>query len=147
MCSEFLLSGFDTQYLRIDTAYVLSYSTILLNTDAHNPQIKNRMTKSDFIRNNRGINDGDDLPEEFLSSIFDEIQHNEIRMKDEIDAAVTLPTAGAGLANVLANVGRDLQKEAYMLQSSSIANKTEVRGFINHLNACLHTIRRLSLER
>ncbi|KAF8558936.1 Sec7-domain-containing protein [Imleria badia] len=122
---RYIAGNSQTPFKNADTAYVLSYSTIMLNTDAHNPQVKNRMTKSDFIRNNRGINDGDDLPEEFLYSIFDEIQHNEIRMKDEIDAVVTLPTTGPGLANVLANVGRDLQKEAYMLQSSSIANKTE----------------------
>ncbi|KAH7930079.1 Sec7-domain-containing protein [Leucogyrophana mollusca] len=108
-----------------DTAYVLAYSTIMLNTDAHSPQIKNRMTKADFIRNNRGINDTEDLPEEFLNSIFDEIQTNEIRMKDEVDAATNLPTPGPGLANVLANVGRDLQKEAYMMQSNGMANKTE----------------------
>ncbi|KAL4081834.1 hypothetical protein V8B97DRAFT_2031217 [Scleroderma yunnanense] len=113
-----------TPFKNADTAYVLAYSTILLNTDAHNPQIKHRMTKADFIRNNRGINDGEDLPEELLSGIFDEIQNNEIRMKDEVDS-VTLPAARAGLANVLANVGRDLQKEAYMLQSSGMANKTE----------------------
>lgn len=109
----------------VDTAYVLAYSTILLNTDAHNPQIKHRMTKADFVKNNRGINDGDDLPEELLSGIFDEIQNNEIKMKDEVES-VTLPAAGAGLANAIANVGRDLQKEAYMLQSSGMANKTEV---------------------
>lgn len=135
-------------YPGIDTAYVLSYSTIMLNTDAHNPQIKIRMTKSDFIRNNRGINDGENLPEEFLFSIFDEIQHNEIRMKDEMDTAVNLPTAGPGLANVLASVGRDLQKEAYMLQSSSIANKTEARRSINAiLTFCLHLNFRLSSKR
>lgn len=114
-----------TSYSIADTAYVLAYSTILLNTDAHNPQIKHRMTKADFIKNNRGINDGEDLPEELLSGIYDEIQNNEIRMKDEVDA-VALPAVGAGLANVIANVGRDLQKEAYMLQSSGMANKTEV---------------------
>lgn len=101
----------------------------MLNTDAHNPQVKNRMTKSDFIRNNRGINDGEDLPEELLSSIYEEIQHNEIRMKDEVESTANLPSAGPGLANVLASVGRDLQKEAYMLQSTSIANKTEVSWF------------------
>jgi brefeldin A-inhibited guanine nucleotide-exchange protein len=119
----------------------------MLNTDAHNPHIKNRMTKSDFTRNNRGINDGEDLPEEFLSNTFDEIQQNEIRMKDEIDATLNLSTAGPGLTNVLASVGRDLQKEAYMLQSSSIANKTEVRWFINHiLTICLQCIPRPSSE-
>ena len=104
----------------------------MLNTDAHNPQVKKRMTKADFIKNNRGINDGNDLPEEFLSSIFDEIVTNEIRMKDEIENSIT--AAGPGLANALANVGRDLQKEAYVMQSNGMANKTEVRHRI--LNSC-----------
>lgn len=108
-----------------DAAYILAYSIILLNTDAHSPQIKNRMTRADFIKNNRGINDGESLPEEFLNGIFDSIQGNEIRMKDEVDAAMNLPSAGPGLANVLANVGRDLQKEAYVMQSNGMANKTE----------------------
>ncbi|KAF9247274.1 hypothetical protein BU15DRAFT_39296 [Melanogaster broomeanus] len=122
---RYIAGNSQTPFKNADTAYVLSYSTIMLNTDAHNPQIKDRMTKAGFVRNNRGINDGEDLPEEFLLSIFDEIQNNEIRMKDEMDAAINLPIAGPGLANALANVGRDLQKEAYMLQSSSIASKTE----------------------
>lgn len=110
----------------VDTAYVLAYSTILLNTDAHNPQVKHRMTKTDFLKNNRGINDGADLPEEFLHSIYDEIVTNEIRMKDEVEAAPIPTTPGPGLANAIANVGRDLQKEAYMMQSNNMANKTEV---------------------
>ncbi|KIJ70020.1 hypothetical protein HYDPIDRAFT_164203 [Hydnomerulius pinastri MD-312] len=122
---RYIAGNSQTLFKNADTAYVLAYSTIMLNTDAHSPQVKNRMTKADFIRNNRGINDGEDLPEELLTSIFDEIQNNEIRMKDEIDAATNLPNAGPGIANVLANVGRDLQKEAYMLQSNGMANKTE----------------------
>ena len=82
------------------------------------------MSKPDFIKNNRGINDGADLPEEFLFEIYDEIVSNEIKMKDEIG-----PTASAtrGLASALANMGRDLQKEAYVMQSSGMANKTELR--------------------
>ncbi|KAJ6678208.1 hypothetical protein OIU85_008765, partial [Salix viminalis] len=47
-----------------DTAYVLAYSVILLNTDAHKPMVKNKMSADDFIRNNRGIDDGKDLPEQ-----------------------------------------------------------------------------------
>ncbi|KAA3463053.1 brefeldin A-inhibited guanine nucleotide-exchange protein 1 [Gossypium australe] len=38
------------------------------------------MTKSDFIRNNRGINDGKDLPEEYLGALYDQIVKNEIKM-------------------------------------------------------------------
>lgn len=83
------------------------------------------MTKADFIKNNRGINDGKDLPEEFLSAVYDEIQNNEIRMKDEIESAANLNQAGTGLAGALSTVGRDLQREAYLVQSEGMASKTE----------------------
>ncbi|XVF67105.1 hypothetical protein PTKIN_Ptkin10aG0093900 [Pterospermum kingtungense] len=63
-----------------DTAYVLAYSVIMLNTDAHNNMVKDKMTKSDFIRNNRGIDDGKDLPEEYLGALYDQIVKNEIKM-------------------------------------------------------------------
>ena len=98
----------------------------MLNTDAHSRQVKNRMTKQGFIANNRGINDGQDLPEDFLSAIYDEITNNEIRMKDEVEVP-TVVAPGPGLAGVLATVGQDLQKEQYMMQSNNMANKTEVR--------------------
>ncbi|XVE76987.1 hypothetical protein DITRI_Ditri13aG0025400 [Diplodiscus trichospermus] len=66
-----------------DTAYVLAYSVIMLNTDAHNPMVKNKMSADDFIRNNRGIDDGKDLPEEYLRSLFERISRNEIKMKED----------------------------------------------------------------
>ncbi|XP_047311695.1 brefeldin A-inhibited guanine nucleotide-exchange protein 1-like isoform X2 [Impatiens glandulifera] len=69
-----------------DTAYVLAYSVILLNTDAHSSMVKEKMTKADFIRNNRGINDGKDLPEEYLVAIYDQIVKNEIRMSSDSSA-------------------------------------------------------------
>ena len=84
------------------------------------------MTKADFIKNNRSINDGRDLPEGLFGSIYDDIVNNEIREKDEVEAAPAPITPAPGLANALANVGRDLQKEAYLMQSYSMANKTEV---------------------
>nr|KYP64465.1 Brefeldin A-inhibited guanine nucleotide-exchange protein 2 [Cajanus cajan] len=65
-----------------DTAYVLAYSVIMLNTDAHNPMVKNKMSADDFIRNNRGIDDGKDLPEEYLRALFERISRNEIKMKE-----------------------------------------------------------------
>jgi len=132
---NFLLNSFIHIYSKdvTDTAYVLAYSTIMLNTDAHSVQVKKRMTKTDFIKNNRGINDGEDLPEELLHNIFDDIVSNEIRMKDEVEAQIgaNIPASGPGIANALANVGRDLQKEAYVMQSNGMANRTEV-SIIHH---------------
>ncbi|XP_047336642.1 brefeldin A-inhibited guanine nucleotide-exchange protein 2-like [Impatiens glandulifera] len=69
-------------FISADTAYVLAYSVIMLNTDAHNPMVKNKMSAEDFIKNNRGIDDGKDLPEEYLRLLFDRISRNEIKMKE-----------------------------------------------------------------
>ncbi|KAI8905469.1 hypothetical protein EDD86DRAFT_257459 [Gorgonomyces haynaldii] len=81
--AERFLAGNPTSFSSADTAYVLAYSVIMLNTDQHNPQVKKKMTKQEFMRNNRGIDEGKDLPEEFLTAVFDEIAQNEIIMKDE----------------------------------------------------------------
>uniref|UniRef100_A0A8D9B2L0 Brefeldin A-inhibited guanine nucleotide-exchange protein 1 n=1 Tax=Cacopsylla melanoneura TaxID=428564 RepID=A0A8D9B2L0_9HEMI len=66
-----------------DTAYVLAYSIIMLTTDLHSPQVKSKMTKEQYIRLNRGISDSQDLPEAYLSKIYDEIAGQEIKMKTE----------------------------------------------------------------
>ncbi|KAK1389817.1 ARF guanine-nucleotide exchange factor GNOM-like [Heracleum sosnowskyi] len=66
-----------------DAALVLSYSIIMLNTDQHNAQVKKKMTEEDFIRNNRRINGGNDLPREYLSELYHSISENEIRMTPE----------------------------------------------------------------
>ncbi|KAI8845097.1 hypothetical protein BJ741DRAFT_558307 [Chytriomyces cf. hyalinus JEL632] len=66
-----------------DTAYVLAYSVIMLNTDQHNAQVKKRMTKADFLKNNRGIDGEQDLPVDLMEGIYDEIRTNEIVLKDE----------------------------------------------------------------
>ncbi|KAJ1349822.1 hypothetical protein KIN20_005473 [Parelaphostrongylus tenuis] len=64
-----------------DTAYVLAYSIIMLTTDLHSPQVKNKMTKEQYVNMNRGINNGADLPCDFLCAIYDDIAMNEIKMK------------------------------------------------------------------
>jgi brefeldin A-inhibited guanine nucleotide-exchange protein len=65
-----------------DTVYVLAFSIIMLTTDLHSPQVKNKMTKEQYIKMNRGISDNKDLPEEYLSQIYDEIAGNEIKIKN-----------------------------------------------------------------
>ncbi len=43
-------------------------------------QVKKKISKDDYIRMNRGINDQKDLPREYLEAIYDQIALNEIRM-------------------------------------------------------------------
>ncbi len=68
-----------------DAAFILAFSVIMLNTDLHNPAIKEerRMTKEGFLRNNRGICDGKDMPPEFLTAIFDRIKSDPISLKED----------------------------------------------------------------
>ncbi|CAI0385532.1 unnamed protein product [Linum tenue] len=106
-------------FISADTAYVLAYSVILLNTDAHNPMVKNKMSADDFIRNNRGIDDGKDLPEEYLRSLYARISKNEIKMKEDgFDAQQRQSTNSnriLGLDNILNIVvrkrGEDIRME------------------------------------
>jgi len=76
-----------------DALYVLSFSTIMLNTDLHNPTIKseNRMTLKQFIRNNRGINGGEDLPEEFLNDLYSSIKKKQIQVRGEMSDLMMIP--------------------------------------------------------
>ncbi|CAG5865256.1 unnamed protein product, partial [Menidia menidia] len=82
-----------TLFASADTAYVLAYSIIMLTTDLHSPQVKNKMTKEQYIKMNRGINDSKDLPEEYLSSIYDEIAGKKIAMKESKEFSIT-PKSG-----------------------------------------------------
>ncbi|OIT26917.1 PREDICTED: ARF guanine-nucleotide exchange factor GNOM-like [Nicotiana attenuata] len=84
-----------------DAALVLSYSLIMLNTDQHNTQVKKKMTEADFIRNNRRINGGNDLPREFLSELYHSICENEIRISPDGGAGTPLmaPSHWIGLVH------------------------------------------------
>ncbi|EPS69736.1 hypothetical protein M569_05025 [Genlisea aurea] len=82
-----------------DSAYVLAYSVIMLNTDAHNNMVKDKMTKADFIRNNRGIDGGKDLPEDYLGMLYDQIVKNEIKLN--VDSCLPQSKQGNSLNKLL----------------------------------------------
>jgi len=79
-----------------DAAYLLSFSIIMLNTDLHNDNIRadRKMKLSDFIRNNKNygkdISD-EDLPSEYLTSIYNAIKTEQIRTLGEgADGSMTV---------------------------------------------------------
>lgn len=130
--AERYITGNPNAFANADTAYVLSYSVIMLNVDQHSKKMKGkRMTPEDFIKNNRGINDNADLPDDYLKGIFEDIAHNEIVLETEQEAAANLvgvPRPAVGLAAGIGQAftgGRDLQREAYVQASEEMANKTE----------------------
>ncbi|KAI8838851.1 hypothetical protein BJ741DRAFT_562615 [Chytriomyces cf. hyalinus JEL632] len=73
----------DTHIADQSSGFVLAFSIILLNTDQHNPQVRRRMTREDFQKNNRGCNNGKDFDPEYLGQIYEAIKGNEIVMPEE----------------------------------------------------------------
>ncbi|XP_068661771.1 ARF guanine-nucleotide exchange factor GNL2-like [Aristolochia californica] len=73
-----------------DAVFILCYSLIMLNTDQHNPQVKKKMTEEEFIKNNRAINEGKDLPRDYLSELFQSISNNAITIFGQSGAVVDM---------------------------------------------------------
>ena len=67
-----------------DVAYVLSFSLIMLNTDLHSPNIPaaKKMTLPQWRANNRGINQGENLPQELLDNLYAGIKRSKIDMSE-----------------------------------------------------------------
>ena len=73
-----VMSAFASHYCRQnpnlfddnDTCYIISFSIIMLNTDLHNPNVKNKISMEQFVRQNKGINSGKDLPRDILVSYY-----------------------------------------------------------------------------
>eukprot|EP00053_Salpingoeca_punica_P019678 m.200806 g.200806 ORF g.200806 m.200806 type:complete len:1530 (-) comp17699_c1_seq2:138-4727(-) len=86
-----------------DAAYVLAYSVIMLTTDLHSVNVRKKMTKEDFVRMTRGINDNRDLPRDFVEGIYDAIAKDEIKMKG-------VPAGAKPEMNQLGSVAEDMMK-------------------------------------
>ncbi|KAJ3127570.1 Brefeldin A-inhibited guanine nucleotide-exchange protein 2 [Nowakowskiella sp. JEL0407] len=104
-------------FQKADTAYLLAYSVIMLNTDAHSSQIKHRMDKAAFFKNNSGIIDD----QVFLGKIFDEIQQNEIILEEEHAGQMDKMAIGWGAGDL-----NDRQRmEAYRKEIAVIQKKSQ----------------------
>ncbi|KAL7436698.1 hypothetical protein ACHAXM_005315 [Skeletonema potamos] len=88
-----------------DAAFILAFSIIMLNTDLHNPAIKEdrKMTIQSFQRMNSGVCDGGDFPDEMLADIFNRIKTNPISLKEDDDAreSAGIKTGGTAAPSAL----------------------------------------------
>ncbi|KAI9183499.1 hypothetical protein H9P43_004417 [Blastocladiella emersonii ATCC 22665] len=94
-----------------DTAYVLAFSVIMLNTDQHSKQVKKRMSKEDFVKNNRRIDNAAVLTDDYFEKIYDEIKSNEIQLDEEPELEVT--------------EDEDQRKELYKRESQVIQKRSQ----------------------
>eukprot|EP00742_Colponemidia_sp_Colp-10_P002091 GILJ01002233.1.p1 GENE.GILJ01002233.1~~GILJ01002233.1.p1 ORF type:complete len:513 (+),score=64.21 GILJ01002233.1:87-1625(+) len=136
-----------------DTVYVLSFSLIMLNTDAHNPGVKKKMSKQEFISNNRGIDQGANLPESYLEELYDNITNNEIKLTEVRDDDGNLFTTPAKEGWLTKQGGRiKTWKKRYFILSGRIlhyfkdAEAVEPCGFIPLVNIFVRLLDPTTIE-
>lgn len=107
-----------------DAAFVLAFSVIMLNTDLHNPNIpqEKKMNLDEFIRNNRGCNDGADFPVDMMTNIFNNILENPFTLKE--DDALREQLGVAPPPKKAANVIKKKQ-EAFQIETNTLLRQTE----------------------
>lgn len=66
-----------------DTCYILSFAIIMLNTSLHNPNVKDKTTLERFFSMNRGINNGEDLPNELLTKLYESIRNEPFKIPED----------------------------------------------------------------
>jgi Sec7-like guanine-nucleotide exchange factor len=66
-----------------DVCFVLTFSIVMLHTDAHNSKVPKKMSKVEFMNNVRGIDNGKDVNHAYLSDIYDRITTSEIKSLDQ----------------------------------------------------------------
>lgn len=76
------VSPFKTQ----DSVMVLAYAIIMLTTNLHSPNVKEKMKKHEFIKQNRGVNGNDEnFPGDFLSKVYDDMQREKLTVMRNVN--------------------------------------------------------------
>ncbi|CAD8122619.1 unnamed protein product [Paramecium sonneborni] len=63
--------------------YTYCYLLVMLQTDLHNPSVAEKMRLSDFQKLARSINDGDDLPSDYLTQTYNSILKQPLAVREK----------------------------------------------------------------
>ncbi|EPR78510.1 GDP/GTP exchange factor, partial [Spraguea lophii 42_110] len=68
-----------------DSIYILSFSILVLNTNLHNISNKIKMTKKEFIDNNKQCKISSSISDNYLSMVYDSIKEKEFKFNKNIE--------------------------------------------------------------
>lgn len=63
--------------------YTFSYLLIMLQTDLHNPNVEDKMKFQDFTKLAKGLNDGEDLPSDYMQNTYNSIQKTPLALHEK----------------------------------------------------------------
>jgi len=74
----------ENPFLSQDAIFVLAFAIIMLTTNLHSSQVKNKMMKHEFIQQNREVNAGANFPADLLSDIYGNIRQEEVKVMRQV---------------------------------------------------------------
>ncbi|GFN77383.1 Iq motif and sec7 domain-containing protein 1, partial [Plakobranchus ocellatus] len=112
-----------------DTVFLLAFAIIMLNTDLHNPSVKaeRKMKLEDFIKNLRGIDDGEDIDRDLLSGIYERVKGQEFKAgTDQVTQVMKVEQTIIGKKPILAVSHRRLVCYCRLYEVHDINKKEKV---------------------
>ncbi|XP_064399910.1 uncharacterized protein LOC135346271 isoform X2 [Halichondria panicea] len=105
---EYYKANKDAQIRSDDAAYMLSFAIMMLHTSLHNPSVRSRITKKQWITMNRGCNESENFPETMLTDVYERILTHEFTTgADHTDKVIKIEKQITGSTTVkLANPQR-----------------------------------------
>lgn len=133
---KFFNQNSESQFKTKDAVFILAFAMIMLNTDIHDARLKQgkaasrkAMTVSEFQRNLRGQNAGEDFPGELLEQMYNSIKFEAIEMP------IASPTASKAEEN---SEGKD-EQEVYKTKEEWDKDRTKsMARMLRRTNSQLH---------
>jgi len=121
-----------------DTVHMVSYATIMLNTDLHrantdNKKKRKKMTKEEFCRNLRGVDQGQDIDNDYLCRIYDNIAAQPIELAVESSEAGG-STSTTGVTLNIGNLSLPITSISNMLGKEKPATVEEEKNFSKEIS-------------
>ncbi|TEB18185.1 hypothetical protein C9890_0451 [Perkinsus sp. BL_2016] len=126
--AEKFASDNPSRYANADSAYVLSFAVIMLNTDLHSAQIKKKMTIEEFVRLGKGINTEIEIAQSELERLYRNIESAEISLseEDEIKKHQELASSLAMQAGDDVLTVQRKRLELFLKETEQMVQKTKV---------------------
>ena len=130
-----------TDFEGADTVYVLSFAIIMLQTDLHNPSVKNKMPLTQFVIMNSGINNGKDLDHGYLEEIYNIVKNNKFTLEEDEEARDKLESTGKKKHELyIRESEKMLQKGQKLIKEGKKATIYYTANHIDHLKTMLEAL-------
>lgn len=124
-----------------DASYVLAFSIMMLQTNLHNPAVTSKMQVHQFIKNNEGINNGQNFPDDLLDAIYKEVKENPFTLKEDDEARLKLENVGKKKIDIFAKESQIMMKKGQeMMKKTKRSNAYIVSNDVEHLKTLFEAI-------